>query len=379
MKIAVDLLSLGYGGCETIYAELLPRLAASGHDFTVLLVQDRGKELRARLPSSIRQVDVPRRLANPFYRHRYQRKVLPGWLRDNDVDVLFAPGGLTGTRRGPADRFAVVVMMQNMLPFDFRQQATYPLLHYPYMRLRLRLLYWGLRKSFRRADRLICISQYAMEKVLPLVGPADTALVSLGLGEGFRDPAAAEPEVLARHGIRAPYLLYVSILDPYKHQLEVIEGFRRYRAARCAAGLQLVLTGPVRGSYGRAVRREAERLGDAVVCTGPIARAELPPLLRSAEALLFASTCETSSLILMEYLGAGRPIICSRTLPIPEIGGDAVHYVDAEDPQAWCQAFGDVLGNPQLMRDLGERARSRAALFSWDETSRLTLAALTEW
>src|SRR5437868_3810394 len=117
MKIAVDLLSLGYGGGETYYSELLPRLAASGHDFTALFVQDRGKELRTRLPASIRQVDLPPQLANPFFRHRYQQKVLPGWLRDNSIDVLFAAGGLTGTRRGPGDRFAIVVVMQNMLPF----------------------------------------------------------------------------------------------------------------------------------------------------------------------------------------------------------------------------------------------------------------------
>jgi len=380
MKIAVDLLSLGYGGSETYPCEVLPRLAASEHDFSVLLVRNRGKELRVRLPSQVRQVDLPERFANPFFRHHYQKKVLPGWLRDNDIDVLFVPGGMTGTRRRPTDRFAMVVMLRNMLPFDPRQRSSYPLVRYPYMRFRLWLLSRSLRKTFQSADRVIYISRYSMEKVSPLAGAADAVLIPHGLSAAFRDGAPAGTRTLVRHGIRPPYLLYVSILDPYKHQLAVIEGFRRYlESGRAPSGLQLVLVGPIQGAYGRKVQREAERLGGTVLCTGAIARAELPELLRGAEALLFASTCETCPFILLEYLGAGRPIVSSQTPPMPEIGGDAVYYVDAEQPQAWCQALNEVLGNPQFRHELSAKAHSRASLYSWDETSHRTLAALTQW
>ena len=131
MRIAVDLLSLGYGGSETYPREELPRLAQSEHQFTVLLCAGAGEILRAVLPSNVRAVDAPRATRNPFFRHIYQQRALPRSLKENRFDVLFVPGGQTRTRRRAGDSFKLVTMLRNMLPFDQQQRASYHLTQYP--------------------------------------------------------------------------------------------------------------------------------------------------------------------------------------------------------------------------------------------------------
>ena len=64
---------------------------------------------------------------------------------------------------------------------------------------------------------------------------------------------------------------------------------------------------------------------------------------------------------------------------MPEFGGDAVRYVDAKDAHEWCEAIAELQARKFLRSQMGERATLRAKRYSWDETGRKTLAALTDW
>lgn len=377
ITIVIDLLALGYGGSETYAREMLPRLAASGHEFIVLLRQGSGEVLRGAPPPQVQVVDAPAGTASPLGRFLYQRREVPRLMRELGARVLYVPSGHTGTPSRPD--FKLVSMLQNMLPFEARERARYWLSGYPRMRLRLWLLRHAFYGTLRRADRVIFISEYSASIVRPLLPGVDSRVIPHGVPQTFADKEPLDPKLPERYGLRKPYFLYVSILDPYKHQHVVVEGFERFCRAASQGRYQLALAGPIVGPYGAMVQRAAARCRGAVLCLGAVPPSDLPGLVRQAEILLFASTCENCPIVLLEYLGCGRPIICSRKQPMPEFAGDAAAYVDALDPEAWATELSRLTAAPNLMPQMAARARERARLYSWDETVRKTVAALTEW
>lgn len=376
MKILVDLLALSYGGSSTYAAEVLPRLAER-IDFEVLLGRGRGQGLRRQLGDSIPVLEAPGWTRNPLLRHLYQRHRLPELARRRAADVVFVAAGLTGLRpRG--GRPKLVVTLHNMLPFLERERCRYSLWRNPYMRWRLRMLGPGLLRTFRGADRVLYISHFSAQVVEPRVGHRRSRVIPHGVSDAWRTgeplPEAQREEL----GVGSRYFVYVSGFEPYKHQDKLLDGFRLFRRRTGDDEHRLVLAGPSFGSYGR---RIAQRLRDEenVVWLGAVEQRSLPALLRGARGLLFASTCETCPNVLLEYLGAGRPVLCSDAPPMPEIGGDAVVYVDALDPEAWGTALAELVEEPESFAALGERARERATRYSWDRTARETFRALSEW
>jgi len=98
-----------------------------------------------------------------------------------------------------------------------------------------------------------------------------------------------------------------------------------------------------------------------------------------ADVLIFGSSCEACSFILLDYLSSGRPIVCSDYPTMMELAGDAALYVDPLSPQAWKRAMLETLAGGEPVRRRAERAVARARCFSWEECAARTFEALTQW
>jgi glycosyltransferase involved in cell wall biosynthesis len=355
-------------------------LAKSAHDFKILLGAGAAPELRKRLPEKVQILDGPGWTRNPYLRHLYQRYQLPKQLREWGTQVLFVPGGQTGTPSLVKSGIRRVVMLRNMLPFERRERERYAWRSYPALRFRLEMLSRSLLRVFRGSDRILFISRYSAAVAGAQVPGVDRRIIPHGLADMFFRSEAEISDRL-RGLIRAPYVLYLSILDPYKHQDVVLCGFERFRqlSGDGFKNLKLVLAGPGRGAYANQVRSAIDKSFGRAMYLGDVPRHELPGLLRGAEALLFASTCETCPNILLEYLASGRPIISSNTPPMPEFGGDACEYVDATSAEAWAEALRALLGNPGRRAQLSSVTTARAELYRLDTCAEETLKALTEW
>lgn len=371
MHILVDLLSLGFGGSETYPLEILPRLSTSSHSISVLLYQGAGDQLR-RIPN-VSVIDAPNWARHPFMRHLYQRFFLPKLLIGRKVQVLFIPGGLSGTPNLLNHKIRRISMLRNMLPFDTSERERYSMFDYPWMRFRLKLLSMSLLRSFRSSDRIIFISNYSASIVGPSVASVDRRVIPHGVAE--IPDKCTRVEVLRKYNVPERYLLYASIIDPYKHQDAVINGVANLPDDTP----QLVLAGPIVGAYGARVSELAVRLNGRVLLLGAVPRSELAVLMQNATLLLFGSTCETCPNILLEYMQAGRAIVCSSSQPMPEFGSDCVRYVNAGDPKQWASVISELLNSNDLQNSLACAAQARAKNYTWDITATETLKALTEW
>jgi len=154
-----------------------------------------------------------------------QQLCMPGLLRDAGCDVLFSPGGtLPWTSPVP-----MVTLSQNMLPFEPLSAKLFGC--WSRMRLKMRVLRWTQGRSFLRAHGLIFLTDYARKAITDTLRMANgmSALVPHGIEERFRQVPRPQRTFDAFSDQNPFRVLYVSILMPYKHQLEVALAVSRLR------------------------------------------------------------------------------------------------------------------------------------------------------
>jgi glycosyltransferase involved in cell wall biosynthesis len=74
-------------------------------------------------------------------------------------------------------------------------------------------------------------------------------------------------------------------------------------------------------------------------------------------------------------MACGTPVLASPQGGLPEVGGDAVLWVEPEDEEAIANGIERILTDSELRRRLRAAGPRRAAGFDWNETARGTLEA----
>lgn len=370
MNVLINALSARQGGGQTYLRNLLDFLPQNAAVSVFVLAPE---SLELPHAANITRVSINWPLDNPYLRAIWEKTRLAALARRLRADVLFCPGGIVGARAPRGCK--TVTMFRNMIPFDMQQRRRYP----PgYQRLRNWILEKVMLESMLGADLVIFISNFA-RRVIEKRAPAPlhaSVTIPHGINAQFRAAPETKP---ARPAWLPPenYFLYVSTLDYYKAQLEVVRGFALVKQQR-AGSEKLILAGPQNPAYAAAVRSEVSRLGldNEVIIPGMIPYLELPAVYYHALINIFASESENCPNILLEALAAGRPIVCSDREPMPEFGGDAVLYFDPAAPAELARQLLTVLDDAGLQSQLAAKALARARLYDWGNTAHLTWAAL---
>lgn len=305
---------------------------------------------------------LPRRMAG-------QQLQLPHELRAAACDVLFSPGGTL-----PAwCPVTAVTMSQNMLPFEPLEAARFG--RWSPMRLKMRLLRYTQGRSFRRADGLIFLTQYAETAVSKALGgvASATALVPHGIEPRFLQ-APRPQRLLAARSAENPFrVLYVSILMPYKHQVQVARAASQLRAEGLSIEMRFI--GAPWGDYGRQFRALLDELDpkrEFLLWSGAEPFEALHGFYQNADAFVFASSCENLPNILIEAMAAGLPIASSNRGPMPEVLEDAGVYFDPEAPDSIANALRTLALDSLLRARLAESAWRKAKSYSWERCARDT-------
>lgn len=369
-NLGIDASNISSGGGLTHLVQLLSatNLAASGAERVhVWASESTAQKLPRRdwlvlhTPSWCNAGLIRRMLAQQF--------VLPGMVRRAGCDVLFSPGGTLPSHC----QVPMVTMSQNMLPFEPDRAALFG--RWSWMRLKMRLLRISQSKSFRRAQGVIFLTQYAQDVVTDALGGlrGAAALIPHGIEPRFvmypRPQRSAQ--VLANEPLR---LLYVSIQMPYKHHLELMQAVAQLRQQGRPVVLQMV--GGHAGAYAQAVQRQRLALDPEqsfLQDLGHVDYERLHVLYQRADVFVFASSCENLPNILIEAMAAGLPIACSKRGPMPEVLGDAGAYFDPESPVSIAQAIAQLGDVADLRAELAQRAWQRAQAYSWERCAQDTL------
>lgn len=367
--VLIDALSARRGGGQTYLRNLLARLPAGEPAQIYVLARP---ELEAELTRHRVRVVQPRwPMHNGLLLSIWKKLFLRGYAEKLGASLVFFPGGIVGAAIPPGARSAT--MFRNVIPFDMAQRRRYGL---SYQRVRNWVLERVMLKGMLGSDRVIFLSDYGRSLIEKHAGHTIPGAVTIphGVSDAFR-AGGSRPAWLPN----TPYVLYVSTFEPYKAQIEVVQAFARV-VRDWKEPLSLVLLGYKHTPYGERVQHEIAALGlsERVVMPGNRPYAELPAANHNALVAVFASEAENCPNVLLEAMAAGKPILCSSRLPMPEFGGDAVLYFDPANVDQLATQLARLLREPETRNALAARAAERSRRYDWDETARRTWAALLD-
>lgn len=373
LRLGIDASNLLAGGGVTHLVELLRAADPPAHGFNRVTVWGAGRTLD-RLESRpwLHRVR-PRMLDGPLPVRALWKSAAFDRLARRNADLLLVPGGSYWGRFRP-----YVAMSRNLLPFDARARAGYGR---TVRGLKMMALREVQTRTFRFAAGILFLTRTAQETVLAHTAPLPgrIALVPHGVADRFRRPPRPQKPISA-YSMDTPFRwLYVSAVEPYKHQVEVVEAVARLRASGLPVRLELVgpAWGPSLGKLQDALKR-SDPSGEFVRYHGATPYEELDALYRAADGFVFASSCENMPNILLEAMAAGLPIACSERSVMPEVLGDGGVLFDPLRPESIASAMRDLVESPEERARRAGLAYDRARAFSWESCAERTFQFLSD-
>lgn len=174
-------------------------------------------------------------------------------------------------------------------------------------------------------------------------------------------------------GVERPYVLWCGTLEPRKNVRTLLAAYQRL--LREGTDVDLVLVGPSGwGDVGTGLLSSLP--ADRVHTVGFVPDRDLHALYAAARAFCYPSLWEGFGMPVLEAMSHGVPVVTSTGTPMAALVGDGGMHVEALDDDAVAAALLEVTGvrRPSFAME----ASRRAALFTWERTAELTLAAYRE-
>jgi glycosyltransferase involved in cell wall biosynthesis len=372
----------GIGGLERSVHDLVRHLAGRGVNVTLIVPPARTLQRHGHDPFSSPHVRVRhvRYLTFPYANRRGTTvidrstayllyglragRLARAMARDRQIDLVHSFGASAlGAAIGRLD-VPLVMNPQGLEEFGATRGALPPFKRLGYAPLR-----WAVRRVARRANRIIA-TDVSLEPTVdlhlrPRAGQMQTIPNGIDLA-GARAVAGPAEGLLIRqrHGIQPGELLFLSV-----GRLEFNKGFDLMPPALArasapgstlsATGWRWVLlgSGPYRAEIERHVA--AHQLEPHVILAGRASERDLHSWYEAASVFVHPTRYEGSSLVTLEAMAHGRPIIATIAGGLP----DKVHphvngwLVEPEDPDALAAAFVDAASDATRLLTMGTRSR----------------------
>ncbi len=234
-----------------------------------------------------------------------------------------------------------------------------------------------IRRSLRRGDRVIADSRNTKTDLMDYfeTDGRKIEVVYPGVADLFRRQLASGDirQVLDRHGLERPYLLFVGNPKPHKNLENVVRAFAEV-VRRDAFGGELVCVGG-RDQGQQRILHHAERLGVAarIRLLGHVPEAELPAIYQGARLFLYPTLYEGFGLPVVEAMASGVPVITSNTSALVEIASGYASLVDPLNVDQLADAIVAALVDDDLRQRLITAGFDRASQFTWRRTAEQTL------
>lgn len=370
MIIGINAINIRAGGGITHLYSLLSLADPQLHGFTKIIIWGNSSVLEGiENKDWLVKVCPPNANRSLFSRVFWQFYHLKNSLNKHECDILFCPGGSDFSYFRP-----VVGMSQNMLPFEFKELIRYG---FSFTTLKFLVLHLLQSNHFKKADGVIFLSKYAKNKITKIV--AISGLIKIiphGISPVFK--ANADRPLNKDFDTSQIRLLYISNIEYYKHQWNVVEAVARLKKNGLRVSLDLVGV-PIRG-VSRLIKsmNQFDPSGSFIQFHGEKTQIELSKMLNGSDIFIFASSCENLPITLLEAMSTGIPIACSNKGPMPEILGDAGVYFNPLDVSSISSSILSLCHKKKLCIELSQKAIVRSAYYKWGLCVNETFQFLSE-
>lgn len=246
---------------------------------------------------------------------------------------------------------------------------------------------WYYRKleSLKRAELLLAISASARDEAIAALDLEPQRVVNISsAADAIFVPRPLAPDaradLLARHGLQRPFIMYTGGID-YRKNIEGLIAAYAALPGDVRREYQLAVVCSIRDPDRVRLRRVAAKAGLAeadLVLTGFVTDDDLVSLYNCTALFVFPSLHEGFGLPVLEAMSCGVPVIGANNSSIPEVIGRADALFDPASVPAMTAAMARVLGDPGFSQVLRTHGLAQAKLFSWDASAQRALAAFEE-
>ena len=350
-----DLRNPEMGGAEVHLHEILRRLAAWGHEVTLLAAAWPGAASEERY-DGLRVLRAGRWWNANWVICRAARRL----LRDEPFDVLVEDVNKIPFFLPLASRLPHLLVVPHLFGQTVYRETN------PLLATYVMLFELAIPKVYRHSLVAAISPSTRDDLVRRGLAPERIAVSYCGFDAAPYDLAAPPP----RDDI--PRVIHLGRLRRYKGADLVLEAFALIRRAQPAAVLDMVGDGPERP----ALERLAGRLGLAGSARfhGHLPQSELVRLLYRSRLFLNASPKEGWGLTVIEAGACGVPTVAADSPGLRDSvqNGETGLLVPYGDPAAMAAAALELLGDEPRRSAMGVKAAARARSFSWDRTARET-------
>jgi glycosyltransferase involved in cell wall biosynthesis len=325
-SVLIVLHDLGLGGTERIALRLARAWAAAGREVAIFCGDPRGP-LRELLTPQVELIPA----APPIPRRRRSRqalgRALAALLRRRRFDLLFVPGNF---------HWAVIPALRSLGAArpPVVAQISAPLFRHGRGPLKQAVYDATVRRRLALADALVALSEESVGHARRVIPARPAQCIPL---PALEDDTAPFDRAAGR------LILCIGRLVPEKGFHHAIAAFARLGDP--GASLAILGEGPERSR----LEALAAELGvaDRVSLAGYIG--DVRPWLARARVLLVASRFEGYAAVIVEALGAGRPVVATDCTPAARellACPGAGRVIPIGDVPAMAQALGDELASP---------------------------------
>ena len=371
MIVGIDASNIREGGGLTHLIALLQSTEETTTDIDKIIVWSSNATLN-KIHSSKKIERVSHSFLNKstLFTFLYQFFFLKKSAKKRNCKVIFAPGGTFISSFRP-----FVTMSQNMLPFEWEEAQYYGWK----MRLRLKILHYTQTYSFKRANGLIFLTNYAKNYITKAISlKKSSTIIPHGVNPAFKlAPRKQNAPSLYTH--EKPFeFLYVSYVTVYKHQWVIAEAVCQLHQKGLPIKLKLI--GSVLDSFEK-VQHVLDNYPNSKECIEYISglpHSQLIEHYHQADAFVFGSTCENMPIILIEAMSAGLPIASSHYGPMEEVLEHAAFYFNPRDLNDCKMVLENLFNNPEARRLGALTVFNQTKKYTWDNCATDTFKYLVE-
>ncbi len=351
------------GGVGRYVDGLIAALGTLGADLAVAS-QRSDAERYGRMAPNATIVPGPAAIAHRSARLAWEQTGLPLVAQQVDAQVVHSPHYTMPLRAGRP----VVVTIHDAT--FFTQPEVHTAVKGPFFRS-------AIKTALHRATRCIVPSKATRDELVRVLDADSTMLDVAYHGvdrETFHVPSDEEKQrVQARLGLRGtPYVAFLGMLEPRKNVPSLIRGWvTAVRDRPDPPALVLAGGSGWDDSIDAALGEVPSHL--RVLRPGYLRFTDLRGYLGGAVVVAYPSHGEGFGLPVLEAMACGSPVLTTPRLSLPEVGGDAVAYTEA-DPDSIAVNLAALLDDEPRRRQLAEAAVARAAEFTWTASAEAHLA-----
>ena len=257
-----------------------------------------------------------------------------------------------------------IALICDLIPLIYATSFFKSSLHQLYYKM-------SIRHSIMRSDKILTISSCSKNDLLRYfpIDEEKVRVIDLGSSEPAKDNKI---EVLTKYRIKGKYILAFGSTEPRKNNVRLIQAFNIL--PNSISDVHLVII----GKEWRGLKFDDGLLHGKIILTGYVPDEDIPYLYKNAELVAFPSLYEGFGLPVLEAMTYGVPVVTSNGSSLPEVGGDAVAYVDPNDVSAIASAIKNILDDKEARKTRSEKGLLRAKQFTWQSMCKQIIAVCEE-